>query len=464
MFVSVKVRVITDETGAYTELPGLLTPAGVLTPLLDYCLSRSHDRSLAWMDKVIRSMQMFLEYMHCNPLQRDTHLLFQNFALRLYSGTFDLATGLDPSGLAWSARSAEDAGHIITNLSYFFDWLGAERPAAARINPKYSGDSFDRICDETAYQYRRDKALLGHTWSDNLPAPEGGRRVRPQRTPQVTDSDPPAFPEDQFMDLLTNGFKVGRRHDYRGILITLLQHGGGFRESEPFHLYIEDVIPDPSNPNSALVRIHHPSQGAAPAHWKDVQGRPRKGNRAAYLHEKFGIAPRTQLQGTRKAGWKGGMHDGRFYKEVRWFQPEYGELFLRVWRKYLHQVAQTDRIHPFAFVNLSRGTVGERYTLGQYNKAHARACRRIGLKVCKELGTTPHGHRHAYGRRLRAAGVEKAFIKRFMHHGSLQSQETYTQATAKEMQLELQAAALRLERIKGSADGPLEMTQLLKLD
>ena len=28
-----------------------LTPAGVLEPLVDYCLYRSHDRSLAWMAK-----------------------------------------------------------------------------------------------------------------------------------------------------------------------------------------------------------------------------------------------------------------------------------------------------------------------------------------------------------------------------------------------------------------------------
>lgn len=464
MFVSAKMRVITDETGAYTELPGLLTPGGVLTPLLDYCLSRSHDRSLAWMDKVVRSVQMFLEYMHCNPLQKDTHLLFRNFAQRLYGGTFDPETGLDPSGLGWPARSAEDGRHIITNLTYFFDWLGVERPAAARLNPKYSGDSFDRICDEAAYQYRRDKALLGHTWAENLPASAGGRRVRAQRTPLVSNVDPPAFPDDQFIDLLTNGFKVGGRYDYRGILITLLLHGAGFRESEPFHLYIDDVVPDPHNPNSAIVRIHHPVQGDAPAHWKDTRGRSRRGNRAAYLSEKFGLVPRTQLLDTRAAGWKGGMHDGRYYKEAYWFQPEFGALFLRVWRKYLYEVARTDRLHPFAFINLSREPIGEMYCLGQYNKAHAAACKRIGLKVGKALGTTPHGHRHAYGRRLRTAGVDRAFIKKFMHHASLESQEPYTQATSKEVQLELQAAALRLGRATGSADESQEMTQLLNLD
>lgn len=35
MFVTVKARVYTDATGVYTEIPTLLTPAGVLEPLLD---------------------------------------------------------------------------------------------------------------------------------------------------------------------------------------------------------------------------------------------------------------------------------------------------------------------------------------------------------------------------------------------------------------------------------------------
>ena len=62
MFVTVKARVHTDATGVYTELPALLTPAGVLEPLLDYCLYRSHDRSLTWMTKVTRAMRMFLAH------------------------------------------------------------------------------------------------------------------------------------------------------------------------------------------------------------------------------------------------------------------------------------------------------------------------------------------------------------------------------------------------------------------
>ena len=84
------------------------------------------------------------------------------------------------------------------------------------------------------------------------------------------------------------------------------------------------------------------------------------------------------------------------------------------------------------------------YTLTQYNKAHAAACERIGLTVSKALGTTPHGHRHAYGRRLRNAEVDKPLIRRFMHHASVESQEVYTQPTSREVLAALEAATRRL--------------------
>lgn len=447
MFVTVKARVYADTTGAYTELPALLTPAGVLEPLLDYCLRRSHDRSLTWMMKVNRSVRMFLEYVLINPGERETHHLFQNFAQRLYSGTFDRATGLDPCGLCWAARSPQDASNIIIHLTDFFDWLGEMRLEAVNVNPRYAGTVFDRLADEAAYQYRRNRAFLGHTWATNGTSTLPGHQIRAQRIPKVGLGVSPAFPEDRFEELLVKGFRAAGRQDYRGMLITLLLHGAGFRESEPFHLYVQDVFPEPTIPSQAKVLIHHPSYGAAPSDWRDERGQPCKGNRAEYLARKYGLAPRANLMDRRQAGWKGGMLDAAYYKQAYWFLPEYGEWFLDLWRRYLEQVARVDRPHPFAFINLYREPVGAMYTLTQYNKAHAAACARIGLSVGKALGTTPHGHRHAYGRRLHRAGVDKAFIRRFLHHASLESQETYIQASTQEAQVALESAALRL-RVK----------------
>ncbi|QUN48246.1 site-specific integrase [Burkholderia contaminans] len=445
MFVSIKAKVLTDETGVYTEIPALLAATGILEPLIDYFLHRSHDRSLEWMRKVTRSVRLFLEYIQLNPAERDPHRLFQNFAKRLATGTFNRETGIDATGLCWPPRSPHDAARIIIHLSDFFNWLGEVRPEAASVNPRYVGSTFDRQIDEAAYQYRRSKAFLGHTWASNATARATGYWLRYRRIPKVARGEPPAFPERHFEALLFKGFRNGDRYDYRGILITLLLHGAGFRESEPFHLYVQDVFPDPQDPRQAKVLIHHPHYGAAPADWCDERGRPRKSNRAEYLGQRFGLVPRTDLMDRRHAGWKGGMHDGPYYKQAYWFVPEYGEWFLELWHRYLKQLAHFDRDHPFAFVNLRRAPYGAIYTLTQYNKAHAAACKRIGLEVGKALGTTPHGHRHAYGQRLKHAGIDKPMIRRFMHHASIESQEIYTQASFSEAREALQQAAHRLD-------------------
>jgi hypothetical protein len=150
------------------------------------------------------------------------------------------------------------------------------------------------------------------------------------------------------------------------------------------------------------------------------------------------------MTGQRHAGWKGGLHDGPYYKAAYWFVPEYGEWFLEYWGHYLDQVMGVERDHPFAFINLHREPVGAMYTLAQYNKTHAAACERIGLTVSKALGTTSHSHRHAYSKRLQAAKVSEKIIQRCRHDVSLESQQVYTQPYTREIADELTAATQRL--------------------
>lgn len=458
MFVSVRATVLVDSTGNSVEVPGLLTPSGLLTPLLDYFVEYRLSRSQSWMDKVAKAVRMLLEYMHANPREGDSRAIFDNFASAVQSGTFDPQTRLDPSGLCWRPRP-KDVGSIVTDLSLFFDWLGERNPKAANINPMVEANVYERRWNLAAARYRRERALLGHLWSQRMDdSNKKVRRVRSNTRSQSRAAEPPAFPEDRFGDLINEGFRVGDRVDHRGICITLLLHGAGFRASEPFHLYVEDVCPNPRNPASALVRIHHPTLGNAPPSWKDAAGRPRRGNREAYLLEAYGLRPRHRIRSSAKAGWKGGRCDAPEYKEAHWFRPEYGELFLKHWRLYLQQMVQVERHHPYLFVNLGRSPVGDMYKLGQYDDAHAAACRRIGLVVSKPLGTTPHGHRHAYGRRLTMAGVSEKYIQMFMHHSSIESQEVYVQLTTAEIEQVLVAGAARMANSasQGIAHPPTE--------
>jgi hypothetical protein len=215
----------------------------------------------------------------------------------------------------------------------------------------------------------------------------------------------------------------------------------------------------------ALVRIHHPSDGQAPEDWTDQHGEPMRANRAAYLAVRYARRPRHQLLGAEAAGWKEPMLDGRYYMQAFWFPTELGRLFMHLWVMYLRQLVQIPRQHPYAFVVLHGTTVGEPLTIDCFKESHARAIERIGLPPGKWHGTTPHAHRHAYGRRLTRAGVEPIFRKKALHHKSLASQAVYTAPAIADMTRMLDAATARLDELTshGQVAKPvLGLSQLLQ--
>lgn len=139
----------------------------------------------------------------------------------------------------------------------------------------------------------------------------------------------------------------------------------------------------------------------------------------------------------------------------------YGEWFMHFWDVYMRELAGVTRNHPFAFVNLDQEPLGDMYTMAQYSKAHAAAVTRIGMSVSKAMGTTPHGHRHAFGWRTKQGGLGEIETQRMMHHRSPESQKPYTQPSQKDIR---DAARLGYERLQlKSAGTPLLLsTPILK--
>ncbi|MDC6168399.1 gamma-mobile-trio recombinase GmtY [Paucibacter sp. XJ19-41] len=443
MFARVKVSVRSDNTGSSVDVPGLLTPGGLLTPLLDYFVEKSRSRSPSWMDKIVKSVRLFCYYIQANPHQRDTRALFDGFDRALELGTFNLATGEDPSGLCWRPHSAQDRYGIITDLTLFFDWMGKQNPVAANINPLVDASVYEQRWNAAARMHKRENSLLGHLWS-NPESDKKRRRLEVRRLPVAKGGEPPAFPDDRFEDLIADGFRIGKRVDHRAICITLLMNGAGFRVSEPFHMFVQDAGPDPTNPATALVAIHHPEEGFAPEKWRDPST-GRRGTRSAYLASQYGLKPRNRIRGPLHAGWKGGLYDEDNAKFAHWFQPWCGEVFLYHWNLYLEQLAHVKRgHHPYLWVNTLRGDIGEPYKLGTFIEAHEAACRRIGLAPLKEAGTTDHGHRHAYGQRARRAGLDSKTVQVMLHHASEESQLIYTGPGTAEIQAALSEAHQRL--------------------
>ena len=73
----------------------------------------------------------------------------------------------------------------------------------------------------------------------------------------------------------------------------------------------------------------------------------------------------------------------------------------------------------------------------------------------KALGTTPHGHRHAYGQRLSDLRLDAIYLKKALHHKSLESQAVYTEPDRMKLKRAIDAAlAFANEAQEGAALSP----------
>jgi len=449
----VDVTVRYAQGGAPVDVPALLTSEGLILPVVEYCVAKHRVRSPAWLRQVLWAVRLFIGYWLANPNETDARRRFRNFANDIQVGTFD-RNGFDPSWLCWSQTSPKRAAIVIDRLTSLFNWLEEQRFVSGALNPVYfSGSNYERLLDKAAQAYRKERAFLGHLWNENLPDEQAKnqRLVTTQDDVPTRTSNPPAFPEEHFMSLLINGHRIGEKPNYRDMAINTLIHGAGFRLSEVFHLYISDVIPNPNNPASAIVMIQHPQFGLAPP----GRGGRKYVNREEYLWKEWGLRPRNLISGPYHAGWKGGLHEAEFggkYFYAYWFEPVYGEMFLAIWYKYLMQIAHLNRNHPYAFVNVRREPKGDMYKISKFVDSHEAAMKRIGLSASKEDGTTPHGHRHAYGQRLVKAGIDELTRQRCLHHSDINSQKTYSSPSTSDVLRHLHAG-MKNQKEKFDADG-----------
>lgn len=301
-----------------------------------------------------------------------------------------------------------------------------------------------------AYSHRRDKAFLSHLWRSK-PQTNQSRAVRSRTMPFERQTPAKAFPEECFDQLVFEGFRRRARDsrgptDLRNVLITYLMHYGGVRLSEALSLWSDDVSVEAGE---VIVRIHHPEYGLAAG---------GKTNRAAYLQSQYGLQPRNRLLKATDSlflGWKNGLitDPQRCCFEMFFYPYDAGEVFAELWRDYHLKQRVKPKVgeaHPYAFTNRA----GQPYSHRMFRKAHKLAVERIGLVYEKMEGTTPHGHRHAYGQRLARGGADPLLIKNAMHHASITSSQTYTQPTTTQMRQSLRDldARLRLQHADDSHD------------
>lgn len=358
--------------------------------------------------------------------------LFNQFAHALRFGT--ITDGGDPSGLFWLRRRMNTVRPILRAVVELSDWL-VEKHSARALNPWRQASTAEKLVFWRKWNLSSADSLLKHIRQPKgvLEESKLARRfAAPSQQPNIRGDATP-FPETHFDRLIRDGFRTTRKrrstspwsqYNLRDILVALLMHGGGLRISEAFHLWVNDVYADPLDASLAHVRIYHPSEGAIET-VDDITGTTVGMNRAAYLAVKHGRRPLNE-EG-RRTGWKNNAvsRDGH-YMPIFWYPAAYGRLFMELFQLYLEYERPPSDL-PWLFLTKD----GLPMTGKAYAEQYRAAVRRSGLRPLKSAGTTPHGHRHAYGQRLAELEMKGLIspktIQLCMHHSSVVSQKIYTQ-------------------------------------
>ena len=435
-----------------------------MVPLMEYVVDTGHLRALTWQRKTVQAVGMFVDFaiarrreLREGPFRK----VFGRFAEALVRGTID-EQGNDANALYWEPKTVGRAKEILRAVTAFSEWA-VNRYGARPLNPKRPATLTEQIATWRQSDQRRAHALLGYAVDRETIARQARttHSVKINRTEvRTTSEEVKSFPEQAIGALLREGFV--RQHTREGdprhvrlnlkdILITMLLHGAGLRLSEPFHLFVSDIEVEAEHPERARVKLYHPEQGGAPVDYVDpLTGRHRGGDREEYLRGKWQRKPRTLEGGRFHAGWKDLllMNQREKYALIHWFPTDWGEIFLDMAREYITHCRSKRCNHPYLFVSEKRGVEGDPYTIDAFRQAHAKAVRRIGLEAGRQLGTTPHGHRHAYGRRLKQAEVDAQTIQRVMHHKGPGSQDVYTEPAVVVINATLEEASKRLEALQ----------------
>ncbi|WP_157632798.1 tyrosine-type recombinase/integrase [Hoeflea sp. 108] len=411
----------------------------------------------------IQAMPLSFIQTDCEPLERR---LLRGFALALLHGTSLVRDGgrADPFGLFWNAKGRDRTGRLLGALTRHLEWLGDKKEEsrwawaacvkAPGVNPTHSFRVAAELAIRTRYSFLKHLRERPHASSAyGQPSPNENKNKSHRFTGVVGPARAPSgpvhfFPPKYLAPLLFEGFSHGRdhsEHDEAAEIIALILAVGGLRTSEPFHSYVSDVqfIQD-----RVLMFFQNPDDGSV------INNQDQVISRASYL-ESFNLLPRNLDKHRNHVGWKGMGISAGDTTQAYWLplEPAIIHLTHRL-RKYLFVtrpsiMARRPKIlgdHPFLFVSSGRsagdgqGNVGDPYTITAFRAAWTRAIRRLArnyqdpsLIRSKEMGTTPHGLRHLYGRILKSLGVDGVIIQKCMHHTSIYSHLIYTRLLPSEV-------------------------------
>lgn len=418
LVAKVKIRMTVRDSNSFL-LPLIFIGDKLLDTYANYAYQHRR-KSQSWHQKSASAVALFIKYLAKRRKNfPEPFTCFKTFVDDLEFGTIDLKTGEDPTGLFWSPKSSQGTSKIIGYITRFneYNYQLAEHAAieshtttkAILLNKKVPASFAEKQIKLAAWHHKHSNAFLPHILkldqNDISSVYEVKSQYHKRATPLYT------FPKDRIFDLIdafrtkTKSGDFIEQHNLRDMLITMLLHFGGLRMSEPFHLFVEDIMENPNHNGEALVKLYHPES--------------RRDQLA-----KMGLRPRTDPRNpfSYRAGWKNKDIDE--VTVIQWFPVEAGVWFWELWVLYMTtQRAEPpyDKVHPFAFTKEG----GAPASYQSFGLAHRRAVERIGLVVAKNLGTTRHAHRHTYASGVWEATRDPVILQKVLRHSNPQSQFVY---------------------------------------
>lgn len=407
---------------------------------------RYFEYSHSWRMAVAKTIGLLYDYFKAIEIDDlgnaiSEHNLVQNFLIAISKGTIR-ASGEDATGLRWKPSSGETYAGRKSHLRMFLDALQDLVDERVVIPHRFT----EVIISSRAYEKRKERSHLYHV---ARPKTKTGYRNVTARSIGVIDKKAP-FRPDALLKLLELGCRRKRSitdfYDINGkptlasefnlnlLMAVLLMAGGGLRQSELFHIFLDDVRPD-------VIWMYHPEHG------KDHFGRKR----VDYLRDEYGRLPRNRISGIQRAGWKGFLlTDGKRNRSRLFLLPYYNELFFQAFQEYRRHIYPSNPDHPYLFVSTDIRYYGQPWTIQGLKDAFKAGLTKANVTHSKYEDTNMHALRHGYGQSLVSMKLSPLYIQEAMHHLSIDSQKVYTRPSDEKVNEQLQFAADRMRAVRSA--------------